>query len=324
MDTRLSTLPLNSLRAFEAAARRLSFTEASDELAVTPAAISHQIRGLEDRLGMRLFERRTRAVALTEAGKLILPEVSQAFATMQRALARLERLHDDQHITVTLSPSLAARWLLPRLDRFQQHAPEIELRISASDELVDLALGEVDAAMRFGRGNYPGMQVDKLADVELFPVCAPLLASPDRPLDKPSDLARHNLLHDDSWSNASGVTPGWDMWLKTLGVQGVDLRRGDHFSDAGVIVQAAILGRGVALASHDMADQALENRQLIRPFEGNDAVALEFGIYFVCPPEALQRPQVAALRNWVLEEFKRDGQVATPDGASTAPGTSQT
>ncbi|MGY8996935.1 MAG: LysR family transcriptional regulator, partial [Alphaproteobacteria bacterium] len=182
IDIRLSNLPLNGLRAFEAAARHLSFRDAADELAVTPAAISHQIKGLEARLGVQLFERQTRAIALTEAGFLLLPETSQGFQTLQKALARLSVQRDDQTLTITSSPSMAARWLLPRLGRLEQRHPELEIRISATNDLVDLERGDADAGLRFGSGRYPGLHVDFLAQVDLFPVCAPDLPSADKPL----------------------------------------------------------------------------------------------------------------------------------------------
>jgi LysR family glycine cleavage system transcriptional activator len=303
MITRLSNLPLNGLRAFEAAARHLSFRDAADELAVTPAAISHQIKGLEERLDVALFERRTRAIALTDAGHLLLPEVSQGFQILQKALGRLTRLREDDTLTITASPSLAARWLLPRLVRLEERHPDLEIRISATNTVLDLDRGEADAALRFGRGNYPGLHVDCLATLDLFPVCAPDLATPERPLDKPADLAHHTLLHDDSWMMNQDKVPDWTMWLRTLGVDGVDATRGVRFDNAVLTLQAATLKRGVALASSDLAQPDLESGALIRPFDGNDAMAIDFGIYFVCTHDALERRTVADFRRWVLDEF---------------------
>ena len=191
---------------------------------MTPAVVSHQIRGLEDRLQIQLFERRTRAVVLTEAGRLLIPETTHAFQTLQRAVGRLTSLSDDATLTVTASPPIAAKWLLPRLDRFHERHPDIDLRISASNQIVELAPGGVDVTLRFGLGRYPGMHVDCLAEVDLFPVCAPNLLTKDRPLDTPADLKNHTLLHDDSWAPGKGEIPGWDMWLKTLSVEGVDVK----------------------------------------------------------------------------------------------------
>ena len=307
MNIRLSNLPLNGLRAFEAAARHLSFRDAAEELAVTPAAVSHQIKALEERLEQPLFERRTRAVALTDAGLLLLPEVSQGFQTLQKALARLAVRRDDNILMVTASPSMAARWLLPRLDRLEQRHPDLEIRISATNALVDLEHDQVDAGLRFGWGDYPGLHVDCLAEVDLFPVCAPTLPTPEKPLHVPADLVHHNLLHDDSWVMRNDAIPGWDMWLRTLGVEGIDATHGARFDNAVLMLQASALGRGVALATSDLARMDLESGALIRPFECNDALELDLGIYFVCTHDALERPAVAAFRQWVLDEFGRSG-----------------
>lgn len=303
MNIRLPNLPLNGLRAFEAAARHLSFRDAAEELAVTPAAISHQIKALEERLETPLFERRTRAIALTEAGLVLLPEVSQGFQTLQKALARLSVLQDDDVLTITASPSLAARWLLPRLDRLTERHPELEIRISATNTVVDLEAREADVALRFGRGNYPGLHVDCLTTLDLFPVCAPDLATSERPLNTPADLVHHTLLHDDSWVMNRDKVPDWTMWLRTLGVEGVDATRGVRFDNAVLTLQAATLKRGVALASSDLARPDLDSGALIRPFDGNDAMEIDFGIYFVCTHEALEREAVASFRTWVLDEF---------------------
>lgn len=307
IDLRLSNLPLNGLRAFEAAARHLSFRDAADELAVTPAAISHQIKGLEERLGMQLFERRTRAIALTPAGLLLLPETSQGFQTLQKGLARLSVQRDDRALTITASPSMAARWLLPRLDRLEQRHPDLEIRISATNDVVDLERGDADAGLRFGSGRYPGLHIDCPANVDLFPVCAPGLPSADKPLNEPADLAHHLLLHDDSWAMDRDMIPGWDMWLRTMRVEGVDASRGVRFDNAVLTQQAATLGRGVALATTDLAMTDLESGTLIRPFEGHDAMEVDLGIYFVCSHRALERPAVAAFRSWVLDEFGKSG-----------------
>ncbi len=307
MNTRLSNLPLNGLRAFEAAARHLSFRDAADELAVTPAAISHQIKGLEERLGAPLFERKTRAITLTDAGHLLLPEVGQGFQTLQKALARLSQLRDDDTLTITASPSLAARWLLPRLERLEKRHPELEIRISATNEVIDLERGGADAALRFGRGNYPGVHVDCLATLNFFPVCAPGLATAERPLNAPPDLVHHTLLHDDSWIMNKDKVPDWTMWLRTLGVKCVDATRGLRFDNAVLTLQAATLKRGIALSSSDLASSDLDSGALIRPFDSNDAMAIDFGIYFVCTHQALERRTVAAFRQWVLDEFKDRG-----------------
>ncbi len=302
MDLRLSLLPLNGLRAFEAAARHLSFSHAAAELGVTPAAVSHQIRGLEGRLGHRLFERRTRALELSDAGRRLLPGVAQAFTTLLRAVAELDR-DDGATLTVTASPSVAARWLLPRLEAFQDGHPEIDIRISASNQLVDLRRDGVDVAFRFGRGHYPGLHIDRLMAVDLFPVCAPGLVTPARPLGCPADLVNHTLLHDDSWDWKDGPVPGWEMWLKAIGESAVDARRGLRLDSAVLVLQAAAMGRGVALASTGIAGDDLAAGRLVRPFDPSLDLALDLGIFLVIVPENLERPAVAAFRDWVLAEI---------------------
>ena len=302
MDPRLSLMPLNGLRAFEAAARHLSFSHAAEELGVTPAAVSHQIRGLEDKLGHRLFVRRTRAVELTEAGLRLLPGVAQGFTTLVRAVAELQESGGDSVLTVTASPSVAARWLLPRLDGFQTAHPALDIRISASNRLVDLGREGVDVGLRFGQGHYPGMHIDRLMDVDLFPVCSPDLITPARPLACPADLAHHTLLHDESWNWNQGPVPGWEMWLKAIGESGVDARRGMRLDGAALTLEAAAMGRGVALANTGIAGDGLASGRLIRPFDPSLDLALDVGIFFVCLPESLERPAVAAFRDWVLAE----------------------
>lgn len=311
MDPRLSLLPLNGLRAFEAAARHLSFSHAAEELGVTPAAVSHQIRGLEERLGHRLFLRRTRAVALTDAGLRLLPGVAQGFTTLVRAVADLEESGDETVLTVTASPSVAARWLLPRLDGFQGANPGVDIRISASNRLVDLAREGVDVGLRFGPGRYPGMHVDRLMDVDLFPVCSPGLVTALKPLACPADLAHHTLLHDESWGRQEGPVPGWEMWLKAIGETAVDARRGMRLDGATLTLEAAAMGRGVALASSGIAGDDLASGRLIRPFDPSLDLALDLGIFLVCTPEALERPAVSAFRDWVLAEVAAGSRVVS-------------
>ena len=309
MDPRLSLLPLNSLRAFEAAARHLSFSHAADELGVTPAAVSHQIRALEERLGHRLFLRRTRAVELTDAGRRLLPGVAQGFTTLVRAVAELGAPEDESVLTVTASPSVAARWLLPRLDGFQSAHPDLDIRISASNRLVDLGREWVDVGLRFGQGNYPGMHIDRLMDVDLFPVCSPDMVTPQKPLNCPADLAHHTLLHDESWSWRDGPVPGWEMWLKAIGETGVDARRGMRLDGAALTLEAAAMGRGVALASSGITGDDLASGRLIRPFDPSLDLPLDLGIFFVCQPETLERPAVAAFRDWVLAEVAAGSRI---------------
>src|SRR6202049_2102497 len=188
--------PLSALRAFEAAARHMSFSKAADELSVTPAAISHQVHALEEDLGVRLFNRLNRSVELTASARVLLPGLSEAFAGIQSSVRRLRAHNDTGTLTVTASPSFAAKWLVPRLHRFQTASPEIDVRISATDEVVDLNRGDFDIAIRYGGGRYPGLDVEPLLKNEVFPACSPRLLENGPPLRTPDDLRRHALIPD--------------------------------------------------------------------------------------------------------------------------------
>ena len=218
--------PLNAIRAFEAAARHLSFTRAAEELNVTQAAISHQIKGLEDVLGIPLFRRLNRALMLTEAGQTYLPPLREALDQIADATARLKTADSGGALTISTLASFAAKWLVPRLPRFQERHPEIDVLISTTAQMVDFAQQDVDAAIRFGRGGWEGVRADRLLTEDIFPVCAPSLLEGSKPLLKPDDLSGFTLLHDD-------FLYGWTMWLQAVGAQGVDAARGTRFTDFG-------------------------------------------------------------------------------------------
>src|SRR6201999_855047 len=211
MTARLPSL--NGLRAFEAAARHLSFTQAASELNVTQTAISHQIRRLEEELGLRLFVRKNRALALTPQARDYLPGVRAAFNDLRLATDRLLRKEDDKVLTVSTLAALAAKWLLPRLAAFQESHPGIDVRITTSTSLVDFRIGDVDAAIRYGRGHWEGLRADWLMADELFPVCSPALLKGSRPLKSPQDLAQHTLLH-----SSGGYDDDWRLWLTAAGL----------------------------------------------------------------------------------------------------------
>jgi LysR family glycine cleavage system transcriptional activator len=293
--------PLNGLRAFEAAARHLSFTRAADELNVTQTAISHQIRGLEERLGVRLFRRLPRGLVLTEEAQLYLPPVRDAFDQIAAATERLNKEQTGGALTVSMLPSFAARWMVPRLGRFRAAHPDIDLRITASMELVDFARDDVDVAIRRGGGNYPGLWVLRLFGESVYPVCAPALRDGPHGLRRPEDLRHHTLLHDDD-------TSGWRLWLETIGVEGVDANRGPVFSDSGMLLQATVDGHGVALGRSVLVSADLAAERLVRPFE-EISMPFQFAYYFVCPHTHADRPKVVALRDWLLEEAA--GEAAT-------------
>lgn len=292
--------PLNALRAFEAAARHLSFARAAAELHVTPAAISHQVKSIEDWLGVRLFKRLNRAVRLTEAGQACLPLLREGFDRLAEAMARARAPRGGGAVTVSVAPSFGAKWLVPRLDRFRERHPDIDLRISASMQLVDFARDDVQAALRYGTGRYPGLHVEFLMRTEVFPVCSPKLLKGPTALRAPADLARHTLLHDET-GLSDPSTPDWPMWLRAAGVTGVDAARGLRFSFASMALDAALAGRGVALAQSVLVADDIAAGRLVKPFALSFPV--DFAYYFVCLPDAMQDTRVRALRDWVVDEI---------------------
>ena len=287
------------MRAFEAAARHLSFTKAADELNVTQAAVSHQVKQLEERLGTPLFRRLNRALLLTDAGQTLFPAVSEALDIMATAVDRLHRHDRTGSLTVTTMDSFAASWLVPRLGRFRRAHPEIDLHITTSDDSVDFAREAVDVAIRYGNGDWSGLHVERLMTEEVFPVCAPSLLDSGAPLKTPSDLKHHTLLHDD-------MRVDWRMWLMAAGEKGIDHDRGPSYQHSNLVIQAAEQGDGVALARSVLVGQALAEGRLVRPFELS--LPVEYAYYVVFPPANLERPKVIAFRDWLVEEFERSSE----------------
>lgn len=292
--------PLSALRAFEAAARLKSFSKAAEELNVTPAAISHQIHTLEADLGVSLFHRRNRAVEPTASARLLLPGLSESFAGIQAAVRRLRAHNETGTLTVTASPSFAAKWLVLRLHRFQSNWPEVDVRISTSDELVDLTKGDFDVGIRYGTGRYPGLDVELLLKNEVFPACSPQLLENGPPLRAPEDLRHHALIHVDQATERYPLLPTWPMWLKAAGVSGAPAAPGLTFSVGYMAMDAAIAGHGVVLAYSTIAAADLAAGRLVRLF----SLALPdfFSYYIATAPGALERPKVKAFRDWLREE----------------------
>ena len=287
---------LNALRAFEAAARHLSFSRAADELHVTKAAVSHQVKVLEEELGMPLFRRLNRALLLTDAGQTLHPSITEALGLVSAAVDRLHKRDRTGELTVTMLDSFAAVWMVPRLSQFRKTHPEIDVRISTSDESIDFAQSDVDLAIRYGAGTWPGTHAERLMTEEIFPVCAPALLNDGPPLEKPADLACHTLLHDYGLET-------WRRWLKAIGEEGIDAERGPQYHHSNLVLQAAEQGDGVALARSVLAADALAKGRLVRPF----AIALpaEYAYYLVCPPDHLKRPKVKAFRTWLVAEAEK-------------------
>ncbi len=303
--------PLNALKVFESAARHLSLKRAAQELSVTPAAISHQVKTLEDYLGVKLFRRLNRALALTPAARAALPKLREGFDSLAQAVAAMRPQPDGGQVTVSAAPSFAVRWLMPRLHRFFAVHPEIDVRVSARMRLVKQGnsaverttienwLEDSDVAILYGHGDYPGFRVDKLFALTIAPMCSPQLAQGEHPLRHPQDLQHHTLVHDDTGTLYDGVA-FWDVWLKAAGVEGVDTGHGRHFSHAVLALEAASDALGVVATFPVLAAAELAAGRLILPFELH--VPLRSAYYLVCNDAAALRPAVAAFRDWLSAE----------------------
>jgi LysR family glycine cleavage system transcriptional activator len=290
--------PLNALRAFEAAARHLNFSRAADELAVTPGAVSQQIQNLEDYVGAALFKRTPKGLLLTDAAQTALPALREAFDRLAEAASLLTAAVDGRRLTVSVAPSFAAKWLVPRLGQFEAAHPQVDVWLSADMEVVDFALGEIDLAIRYGAGRYAGLEVVKLMSETVIAVASPELLQ-ENPIGAPADLANHVLLHDGS-PDADDSCPDWSMWLAARGVKGVDGARGPRFNQSSLVIEAAVGGRGVALAKRTLAQADLDAGRLVAPLQ--DATAVDFA-YFVVHPKAKGRlPQVKAFVGWLTAQ----------------------
>jgi len=295
--------PLNALRAFEVAGRRGSFTRAAEELGVTPAAVSQQVRLLEAILNQPLFERLPKQLQLTPAGAALLPGLLDGFRRIGEAVNAAFAGDEAHRLQVSVAPSFASKWLLPRLDSFQAAHPDIELTIDASMQLVDLTRGEADVAIRYGAGDYPGLVAERLLNEEVVTVCSPALLEGPNALRTPADLAHHLLLHDAS-PDRDESCPTWEMWLSAAGVHGVDGRRGLRFNQASLVLEAAVLGRGVALAKAAIARGDLEAGRLVRPF--GISMPVGFAYYLVYARGRAGEPKIGRFRSWLLQEIARE------------------
>jgi LysR family glycine cleavage system transcriptional activator len=293
-------LPLTALRVFEAAARHESFLNAADELAITPGAVSRHIKALEADLAVRLFERFNRAVRLTDAGRQLAAGVRRGLREMELAVTEI-RDGRQGPLVVTAMHSFAARWLVPRLHHFNARYPEIQVLVSASDSAVDLVRERYDVAIRFGMGPYPGMAVSKLVSLFLYPVCTPAVAA-EAGLKTPADLDRVTLLSD---VNLAFREPAWPEWLELAGAPQVDWRRGHLFSNVYLAIEAALAGRGVALAEEALVIDDLRCGRLVKPFDIE--LPSPFSQWILTLPEKAERPDIRRFRRWLLAQADADG-----------------
>ena len=296
--------PLKALRAFEATARHLSFTEAADELNVTPAAVGHQVRALEEHFGQKLLIRNTRNVELTEVARWVLPMISQGFDLLAEAGIRMTPINTSASLNLTVEPGFAARWLVHHLENFHLEHPEWNVRLSAGYELIDLSERQFDLAIRFGDGNYPGHTICRMGLEEVFPVCSPKLMQGPKAIREPDDLRHHTLLHEDWIMANEQVWPNWTMWLKATGANKVDPEPGPHFSNSALAIESAIQGIGVALASTAMISDDLATGRLVLPFGEQYKTQLETAYYLLYLPQLEQDPKIVAFRDWLLQEYE--------------------
>jgi len=307
--------PLTALRTFEAVARLKSFTKAANELYVTRAAVSHQIKNLEDYLGFQLIKRQTRSISLTPAAEAALPKLREGFNNLSDAVHLMSSHQSNENINVWMAPSFASKWLVPRLHSFSLKYPEIDMQISGNTGLVDTAehgnvsmeevfrSNNVDVAIRFGSGNYAGCVVHKLFSVKAIPLCSPeLLNNPEKPLKTPEDLKYHTLLHDNTDYKGR---PEWEAWLKHAGVTGVQVDRGLRFNHISLAMDAAIDGQGVLMGIETLARSDIEAGRLCQPFDLSLPLKRS---YYVIRPEAMDsnRHAVDAFIEWIIEEAKND------------------
>lgn len=301
--------PLSALRAFEAAARHRSFSRAADELNLTHGAVSRAVRQLEDTLGVDLFVRSTRLVKPTEAAEAYAREVRELLDRLAAATKRVAGDHASNVLNVSTLDSFAARWLLPRLHRFRAAHPDIDLRLSASEWMVDFINDDFHLAIRYGRGVYPNVEAELLMKEDVAPVCSPALLQGPHALTTPENLRYHTLIHDD-------LRVSWAMWLKAAGVEGVDATRGPAFESSSHCVQAAIQGEGVALGRSALVRDEIAAGRLVRPFALSLPAHLDYHVVY--PPGALATPKVKAFRDWLFEEVAREDATMPPGEAMPA------
>jgi LysR family glycine cleavage system transcriptional activator len=293
--------PLNSLRAFEVVSRHASFRAAAEELHVTAAAVSQQVKALEDHLGRKLLRRRSGGYSLTADALAGLPYLRDGFDQLSSAVATMTS-GGQRLLTVSAVPSLAAEWLVPRLHRFREHYPGLDVLLHASEELVDFAHSRVDLGIRYGLGSYPGLAAERLFVDEIFPVYSPRLLEGRAPLKKPGDLRGQPLIHTD-WTPDRGHWPGWTDWVRAAGVTGIDVTKGLRSSDGALVIQAAIRGQGVALGSKALVQEHLASGRLIRPFKLS--LVTDFAYYVVCAKSRADEPDLRAIRTWLMAEARQ-------------------
>lgn len=309
MAERMPMLP--ALRAFEAVARLGSVRAAAEELHVTPAAVSQQVKAMEADLGRQLVRRRGNRLELTEAAVAGADTLSAGFRLLAEAVKQF-RDHDARpHLRLSLDPTLASNWFIARLPRYRALPGSVDLLLDANRNYADFTRDQVDAAIRFGIGTFPGLAAHFLLAEELFPVCSPKLLRGSHPLKTPNDLRHHTLLHLD-WSSRQGAWPTWPVWLREAGADKVDARKGLRFNDGLVVLEAALDGQGVALGNTTAVADMLAAKSLVAPFAHR--VKSELGYYLVYPEHHAKRRDIVVFKDWLLAEAERDRQTGKNKG----------
>ncbi|KQA18198.1 transcriptional regulator GcvA [Vibrio metoecus] len=289
--------PLNSLKVFEAAARHLSFTRAAEELFVTQAAVSHQIKALEEFLGLKLFRRRNRSLLLTEEGQSYFLDIKDIFSSLAEATDKLLERSEKGALTISLPPSFAIQWLVPRLADFNQQEPDIDVRIKAVDMDEGSLTDDVDVAIYYGRGNWPGLRADKLYQEFLIPLCSPALLLGSKPMETLKDLSLHTLLHDTSRKD-------WKQFAKENCLDNVNVNHGPIFSHSTMVLQAAAHGQGVALGNNVLAQPEIDAGRLIAPFD--EVLMTNNAFYVVCHEKQADMGRIATFRDWMLKKARSE------------------
>ncbi|MUK44024.1 transcriptional regulator GcvA [Aliivibrio fischeri] len=292
--------PLNSLRVFEAAARHLSFTRAAEELFVTQAAVSHQIKALEEFLGLKLFRRRNRSLLLTEEGQSYFLDIKEIFSSLSEATDKVLERSAKGALTISLPPSFAIQWLVPRLSDFNNQEPDIDVRIKAVDMDEGSLTEDVDVAIYYGRGNWPGLRVELLYQEQLLPLCSPQVLLNEKPLTTIDDLRFHTLLHDTSRKD-------WKQFVKHYELAGMNVNQGPIFSHSTMVLQAAAHGQGIALGNNVLAQPELDAGRLVAPFE--EVLVSKNAFYLVCNEKQADTGRIATFREWILSKARSEQEI---------------
>jgi len=274
---------LNGLKAFDAAARYLSFTKAGEELGVTPAAVGQQVRLLEEYLGVQLFERQKKRLILSERGRSVLPEIREGLDKLVSALNKLKKDRRRQTLVVSTAPSFASKWLMPRIEEFRSCYPDVDIKVDVTERLVDFGREPIDVAIRYGKGHYPGMRSELLMSETIFPVCSPRLVNAIGGFSSESDIRRLTLLHDETLNFEAGY-PNWSRWCDEHGLRDLDTSRGLRFNSSVLATQAAVEGLGVSLGRSVIVEDDLMQRRLLEPF--SERMASPFS-YFIVRPDVV-------------------------------------